>query len=160
MCMSLLACDAVCSVSTMHLLSLPCSSCKSYVSIEHCATLCRSLLCTCSIIFALVDSILPTDDPEDSDWQPFDFLMWRFIHGDDNERCSLFKMIPRIAEGSWLIKQSVGTTPVILARKLATQFFVTEKYVEVAVDVGSSSTAQYVTGMVGGVGGWVDVDLL
>lgn len=88
------------------------------------------------------------DDPEDSDWQPFDFLMWRFINGDDDERRSLFKMIPHIAEGSWLIKQSVGTTPVILARKLGTTFFVTDKYVEVAVDVGSSSTAQYVTGMV------------
>jgi hypothetical protein len=61
-------------------------------------------------------------------------------------------MIPRIAEGSWVIKQSVGTTPVIMGRKLKTSYHVTPKYVEVAVDVGSSSTAQYVTGMVSGQG--------
>jgi hypothetical protein len=74
----------------------------------------------------------------------------RFIHGDDDERRSLFKMIPRIAEGSWVIKQSVGTTPVIIGRKLTTSFHITSKYVEVAVDVGSSTTAAYVTGMVSG----------
>lgn len=59
-------------------------------------------------------------------------------------------MIPRIAEGSWVVRQSVGTTPVIVGRKLTTNYYITPKYVEVAVDVGSSSTAQYVTGMVSG----------
>lgn len=63
-------------------------------------------------------------------------------------------MIPRIAEGSWVIKQSVGTTPVIVGRKLKTSYHITPKYVEVAVDVGSSSTAQYVTGMVSAGWGW------
>jgi hypothetical protein len=72
----------------------------------------------------------------------------RFLQGDNEERRSMFKMIPRVAEGSWVIKQSVGTTPVIIGRKLGTSFHITEKYVEVAVDVGSSSTAQYITGMV------------
>jgi len=76
--------------------------------------------------------------------------LYRFLHGDDDERSSLFKMIPRIAEGSWVVRQSVGTTPVIVGRKLTTSYFITPKYVEVAVDVGSSSTAQYVTGMVSG----------
>jgi hypothetical protein len=76
----------------------------------------------------------------------------RFLHGDDDERSSLFKMIPRIAEGSWVVKQSVGTTPVIMGRKLKTSYHITPKYVEVAVDVGSSSTAQYVTGMVSSKG--------
>lgn len=60
-------------------------------------------------------------------------------------------MIPRIAEGSWVVKQSVGTTPVIVGRKLKTSYHITPKYVEVAVDVGSSSTAQYVTGMVSAI---------
>lgn len=81
---------------------------------------------------------------------PMRTLCGRFLHGDDEERNSLFKMIPRIAEGSWVIKQSVGTTPVIMGRKLKTTYHITPKYVEVAVDVGSSSTAQYVTGMVSG----------
>jgi hypothetical protein len=76
------------------------------------------------------------------------YLLCRFLQGDDEERRSMFKMIPRVAEGSWVIKQSVGTTPVIIGRKLGTSFHITPKYVEVAVDVGSSSTAQYITGMV------------
>uniref|UniRef100_A0A383VGR2 Protein ENHANCED DISEASE RESISTANCE 2 C-terminal domain-containing protein n=1 Tax=Tetradesmus obliquus TaxID=3088 RepID=A0A383VGR2_TETOB len=93
----------------------------------------------------------PPDDPEESSsWTPFDFLMYRFLQGDDEERRSMFKMIPRVAEGSWVIKQSVGSTPVIIGRKLGTSFHITQKYVEVAVDVGSSSTAQYITGMVRG----------
>eukprot|EP00775_Hariotina_reticulata_P012050 gene12050-12192_t len=101
----------------------------------------------------------PPDDPEETDWEPFDFLMSRFIHGDDDERRSLFKMIPRIAEGSWVIKQSVGTTPVIIGRKLTTSFHITSKYVEVAVDVGSSTTAAYVTGMVRGGAKSLVIDL-
>ncbi len=53
---------------------------------------------------------------------------------------------PHIAQGSWVIRSAVGTTPVIVARKLATKFYFTEKYVEVCVDVGSNGTANYVTG--------------
>ena len=39
-------------------------------------------------------------------------------------RSGAFKIIPRIAEGSWVIKQSVGqNTPVLLGRKLTTQYY-------------------------------------
>ena len=39
-------------------------------------------------------------------------------------RSGAFKIIPRIAEGSWVIKQSVGqNTPVLLGRKLTTKYF-------------------------------------
>ncbi|KAI8464874.1 MAG: hypothetical protein J3K34DRAFT_525818 [Monoraphidium minutum] len=92
----------------------------------------------------------PPEDPDEGDWEPFDWLMYRFIKGTDEDRAGLFKMIPHIAEGSWVIRSAVGTTPVILARKLASQFYVTDKYVEVCVDVGSNGTANYVTGMVRG----------
>jgi hypothetical protein len=36
----------------------------------------------------------------------------------------MFKLIPHIADGSWVIKQSVGTTPVLLGNKLTTKYFV------------------------------------
>jgi hypothetical protein len=52
------------------------------------------------------------------EWTPFDFTMSRFLHGSDDERNSMFKLIPHCAKGSWVVSQSVGTTPVILGRKL------------------------------------------
>jgi hypothetical protein len=52
------------------------------------------------------------------EWTPFDFTMSRFLHGSDEERNSMFKLIPHCAKGSWVVSQSVGTTPVILGRKL------------------------------------------
>ena len=38
-------------------------------------------------------------------------------------RNSKFKLIPNISKGSWIIKQSVGTTPVLLGSKLTTKYF-------------------------------------
>jgi hypothetical protein len=50
-----------------------------------------------------------------------------FIEGDgpeaDKKRNAKFKLIPNIAKGSWIIQQSVGTTPVILGQKLTTKYF-------------------------------------
>lgn len=47
--------------------------------------------------------------------------------GDDAEsterRNGAFKLIPKIVKGSWLVKQSVGETPVLLGRKLTTKYF-------------------------------------
>ena len=47
----------------------------------------------------------------------------RFLRGDDEERANRFKLIPTVAKGSWIIKQSVGHTPVLLGHKLKTQYF-------------------------------------
>jgi hypothetical protein len=58
----------------------------------------------------------------------------------------MFKLIPHIAEGSWVIKQSVGTVPVILGNKLQTVYYQTDRYIEATVDVTSSSAAAYITG--------------
>lgn len=47
--------------------------------------------------------------------------------GDGREaitrRNNTFKLIPRISEGSWIIKQSVGTTPCLLGNKLTARYF-------------------------------------
>lgn len=83
-----------------------------------------------------------------SDWQPFDYALHRFLHGGDDTRTSMFKLIPHIAEGSWVIKQSVGTVPVILGNKLKTVYYQTDRYIEACVDVTSSSAAAYITGAV------------
>jgi hypothetical protein len=80
-----------------------------------------------------------------NDWQPFDFALHRFLHGSPQTRQAMFKLIPHIAEGSWVIKQSVGTVPVILGNKLQTVYYQTDRYIEATVDVTSSSAAAYIT---------------
>jgi hypothetical protein len=87
-----------------------------------------------------------------SDWQPFDYALHRFLHGDDATRTAMFKLIPHIAEGSWVIKQSVGTVPVILGNKLKTVYYQTDRYIEACCDVTSSSAAAYITGELVGRG--------
>eukprot|EP00878_Enallax_costatus_P035281 GHUV01039297.1.p1 GENE.GHUV01039297.1~~GHUV01039297.1.p1 ORF type:complete len:470 (+),score=179.62 GHUV01039297.1:235-1644(+) len=98
--------------------------------------------------------------PSDTnDWQPFDYCLHRFLHGGDETRTSMFKLIPHIAEGSWVIKQSVGTVPVIMGTKLKTVYYQTDRYIEACVDVTSSSAAAYITGMVRGATKSLVIDL-
>ena len=52
--------------------------------------------------------------------------MCRFLAGNgegaDRRRSSMFKLVPSIEQGSWIIKQSVGNTPVLLGKKLKTEY--------------------------------------
>ena len=84
--------------------------------------------------------------PDKWDWEPFDYTFRRFLNASDQERTSMLKLIPGIAEGSWVIKQSVGTVPVIVGTKLKTTYYQMDRYIEAAVDVTSSSAAAYITG--------------
>jgi hypothetical protein len=34
----------------------------------------------------------------------------------------MFKLIPSVEQGSWIIRQSVGNTPVLLGNKLKTEY--------------------------------------
>jgi hypothetical protein len=45
------------------------------------------------------------------------------LAGGDRERNATFKLIPRVTQGSWIIKQSVGTTPCLLGNKLTAKYF-------------------------------------
>ena len=66
-----------------------------------------------------------------SGWAPRRSTRWcRFIEAEGGEagaetaRQGAFKIIPRVAEGSWVVKQAVGqNTPVLLGRKLTTKYF-------------------------------------
>lgn len=72
---------------------------------------------------------------------------------DDERRNKKFKLIPRIARGSWVIKQAVGTTPVLLGQKLETRYFRGRtargcNYFEVDVDITSNPVANNITRLV------------
>ena len=52
----------------------------------------------------------------------------RFLAGGTNDaeanvrRHGTVKLIPRISQGAWFVKQAVGTTPCLLGRKLTTSY--------------------------------------
>ncbi|KAI3426288.1 hypothetical protein D9Q98_008661 [Chlorella vulgaris] len=77
----------------------------------------------------------------------------------DAQRNKKFKLIPRIVKGSWIVKQSVGTTPVLLGQKLATRYFRGPNYFEVDVDITSNTVANSVTSLVVGAITSLVVDL-
>jgi hypothetical protein len=64
----------------------------------------------------------------------------RFVYGDKEVRDHLLKLIPHINSGSWMIKQSVGTTPVILGKALKTSYHSTNRYIEVRGKQGEEGT--------------------
>jgi hypothetical protein len=53
----------------------------------------------------------------------------RFLTASDHERAGMFKLIPNI-EGSWLVQQSVGQTPVIMGRKLESSYYMTDRWAD------------------------------
>lgn len=62
-------------------------------------------------------------------------------------RCRAAQVIPRIAEGNFLVKRAVGTKPALLGTKLTHDWVVTDRYLDCSVDVASSSMATVLVGM-------------
>ncbi|XWS07957.1 hypothetical protein CRYUN_Cryun41cG0035700 [Craigia yunnanensis] len=69
-------------------------------------------------------------------------LLYDFVNGDDAYRNSRFKFIPYISKGSWIVKQSVRKKPCLLGQALDTHYFRGKNYLEVEIDVGSSTVAR------------------
>ncbi|GAQ81581.1 hypothetical protein KFL_000840230 [Klebsormidium nitens] len=70
-----------------------------------------------------------------------DSLLGRFVYGTDSFRNSRFKLIPSIAKGAWVVKRSVGTKPLIVASALKVDYHKAENYLEIDIDIGSSTVA-------------------
>eukprot|EP00249_Psilotum_nudum_P005386 c18824_g1_i1 orf=416-2629(+) len=85
-------------------------------------------------------------------------LLHKFSTGDDSFRNSRLKLIPRIAEGYWVIKRAVGTKACLLGRALTCKYFQNDNVLEIDVDVGSSSVARSVCGLVLGYATSVVID--
>ncbi|KAH9660737.1 Pleckstrin (PH) and lipid-binding START domains-containing protein [Citrus sinensis] len=75
-------------------------------------------------------------------------LLESFINGDDAYRNSRFKLIPYISEGSWIVKQSVGKKACLIGQALEINYFHGKNYLELGVDIGSSTVARGVVSLV------------
>lgn len=75
-------------------------------------------------------------------------LLHSFVNGDDAYRNSRFKLIPYISKGSWIVKQSVGKKACLVGQALEAHYFHGKNYLEVDIDVGSSTVARGVANLV------------
>ncbi|XP_009770311.1 protein ENHANCED DISEASE RESISTANCE 2 isoform X1 [Nicotiana sylvestris] len=77
-------------------------------------------------------------------------LLESFVKGDDAYRNSSFKLIPYISKGPWIVKQSVGKKACIVGQALEINYFEGKNYLELDIDVGSSTVARGVVSLVVG----------
>jgi len=108
---------------------------------------------------SLVFYFHPVKDNIFDEGTPFSELFNDFLDGDDSFRNSRFKLIPTVVEGSFIIKQSVGSKPTLLGNKLKVPYYKGDTYFEVNVDISSNSVANTVVGMVQGVTKSLVVDM-
>lgn len=86
-------------------------------------------------------------------------VLMNFINGDQKFRDERLKLIPCVAEGSWIVRKGVGSTPAILGKKLAMAYYSGANYFEVDVDVGVSSMAGAIVKLVTGPAKSLVIDL-
>ncbi|XP_062189579.1 protein ENHANCED DISEASE RESISTANCE 2-like isoform X2 [Phragmites australis] len=86
-------------------------------------------------------------------------LLQRFFDGDDDFRNSRLKLIPSVPKSSWIVRQSVGSTPCLLGKAVDCSYVRGPGYLEVDVDIGSSAVANGVLGLVFGVVTTLVVDM-
>ncbi|DAZ92807.1 TPA: LOW QUALITY PROTEIN: hypothetical protein N0F65_010472 [Lagenidium giganteum] len=91
---------------------------------------------------SLVLYFTPQDPVELRKNSVFADLCHEFLRGPNNDfRRNRFKLIPRVVQGTWSIREGVGTTPAILGTKLHQQYFQGRQYLEIDYDIGSSTVA-------------------
>ncbi|CAN0838555.1 Protein ENHANCED DISEASE RESISTANCE 2 [Linum grandiflorum] len=86
-------------------------------------------------------------------------LLGKFIDGTDMFRDSRFKLIPSIVEGYWMVKRAVGTKACLLGKAVTCKYLRQDNFLEIDVDIGSSSVARSVIGLVLGYVTSLVVDL-
>jgi hypothetical protein len=60
---------------------------------------------------------------------------------NDAFRTQRIKLIPRVVQGTWPIREGVGTTPAILGTKIYQKYYQGTNYLEADYDIGSSTVA-------------------
>jgi len=82
--------------------------------------------------------VVPSDLEPDT---PFYKLWNEFLNGSDKFRNEHFKIIPRIVEGNWFVRNSCGNKPCLLANALVHSWNKTDSYLEIECDTMSSRLA-------------------
>jgi hypothetical protein len=110
--------------------------------------------------FAFVCYYAPRDPDSLKSNTPFGRLAAPFFFGDSDEfRDSRFKLIPRVVEGNFIVRNAVGAKPTILGKKLKQHYHRGPNYFELDIDVSSSLIAQRVVGIAYGYAKLLTVDL-
>ncbi|XWS70360.1 hypothetical protein CRYUN_Cryun03dG0041400 [Craigia yunnanensis] len=86
-------------------------------------------------------------------------LLGKFVDGTDMFRDARFKLIPSIVEGYWMVKRAVGTRACLLGKAVTCKYFRQDNFLEIDVDIGSSSVARSVISLVLGYVTSLVVDL-
>ncbi|XP_077238035.1 ENHANCED DISEASE RESISTANCE protein (DUF1336) isoform X2 [Tasmannia lanceolata] len=86
-------------------------------------------------------------------------LLSKFVNGTDAFRNARFKLIPRIVEGYWMVKRAVGTKACLLGKAVTCKYLRKDNFLEIDVDIGSSSVARSIIGLVLGYVTSIVVDL-
>ena len=91
----------------------------------------------------------------------FDSLLTKFLNGTDEFRDGRLKIVPRVAEGSWVVKKSIGRVPAILGKKVKQLYYrnVEKNYLEIDADLGTSMVAGRIISMIKGTCRGLKVDL-
>lgn len=139
---------------------------------EHVAKIAKHLICITSFTvivqlmvpgpphYSLIFSFIPHDDSCYKDTsKPFGRLFQKMLESDDTDRNAMLKLIPRVAQGPWVVRQAVGTTPVLLGQKLKTTYHLSDNYLEMDCDIASSSVAASIVKLVSGYTRSIAVEL-
>lgn len=86
-------------------------------------------------------------------------LLGRFVDGTDMFRDARFKLIPSIVEGYWMVKRAVGTKACLLGKSVTCKYLREDNFLEIDVDIGSSSVARSIISLVLGYVTGIVVDL-
>ncbi|GAQ90806.1 hypothetical protein KFL_006870070 [Klebsormidium nitens] len=86
-------------------------------------------------------------------------LLHRFVNDTDAFRNSRFKLIPNIAQGGWLVRNAVGQRACLVGEALRITYHRGPSYLELDIDIGSSSVANGVVGLVLGYLSKLTVDM-
>lgn len=92
---------------------------------------------------------------------PFGRVASRFFFGDSDEfRRKTFKLIPRIADGNFVVRKTVGSKPAILGRKLKQYYIRDDRFMELIVNIGSEKMAERIVKLALGYAKTLVVDMM
>ena len=75
-------------------------------------------------------------------------LLRSFIDGSDDYRDARLKLIPAVIDAPWVVRRAVGNRPAIVGKKLKSRYFRGQGYLEVDIDISSSSVATSILALV------------